>query len=79
MSVAGVSSNNTYNSGGMSYAATAKTDKKKKLFTILCRKKHNHYAKYDKDNTSCAVECLWSGFICKYSGNSCPYKCKYNT
>ena len=29
MSVAGVSSNNTYNSGGMSYAATAKTDKKK--------------------------------------------------
>ncbi len=29
MSVAGVSSNNTYNSGGMSYAATAKTDKRK--------------------------------------------------
>ena len=39
MSVAGVSSNNTDNSGGMSYAATAKTDKKKKLFTILCRRK----------------------------------------
>ncbi len=37
MSVAGVSSNNTYNSGGMSYAATAKTEKK--LFTILCRRK----------------------------------------
>lgn len=28
MSVTGVSSNNTYNSGSMSYAATAKTDKK---------------------------------------------------
>ncbi len=37
MSVAGVSSNNTYNSGGMSYTATAKTEKK--LFTILCRRK----------------------------------------
>ena len=39
MSVAGVTTNNTYNSGGMSYAATAKTDKKNKLFTILCRRK----------------------------------------
>ena len=39
MSVAGVRSNNTYNSGAMSYAATAKTDKKKKQFTILCTRK----------------------------------------
>ena len=45
---------------------------------IKIRKKHNHYAKYNKDNTSCTVECLRGCHICEYGSYSCPYECKYN-